>query len=168
MKDCALAAGIGVNKRITNHSARKTLVQTLQDHNVRPTQIVQVTGHKNLQSVNNYSTLGDRQQETISSILSSTRTPNATQPFVPHQISESSTTALATPETRSQKPAPECLIPSALFHGNHITGGTFNVHVSTTSSLASSTMISESPKRKKFRRLRFLDSDSSQSGNSQE
>ena len=146
MKDCALAAGIGVNKRITNHSARKTLVQTLQDHNVPPTQIVQVTGHKNLQSVNNYSTLGDRQQETISSILSSTRTPNVAQPFVPHQISESSTTALATSETKSQKPsAPECLIPSALFHGNHITGGTFNVHVSTTSSLASSTMISESP-----------------------
>ena len=169
MRDCALAAGTGVNKRITNHSARKTLVQTLQDHNVRPTQIVQVTGHKNLQSVNNYSTLGDRQQETISSILSSTRTPNAAQPFVQHQISESSTTALATPETRSQKPsAPECLIPSALFHGNHITGGTFNFHVSTASSLASSTMITESPKRKKFRRLRVLDSDSSQSGNSQE
>ena len=102
-------------------------------------------------------------------ILSSTCTPDAAQPFVPHQISESSTTALATPETRSQKPsAPECLIPSAMFHGNHITRGTFNVHVSTTSSLASSTMVTESPKRKKFRRLRVLDSDSSQSCNSQE
>ena len=48
MKDCASAAGIGANKRITNHSARKTLVQTLQDNNVPPTQIVQVTGHKSL------------------------------------------------------------------------------------------------------------------------
>jgi len=73
MKDCTLAAGIGVIKRITNHNARKTRVQILQDLNVPPPQIVQViTGHKNLQSVNNYSTLGDRQQETISSILSST------------------------------------------------------------------------------------------------
>ena len=57
---------------------------------------------------------------------------------------------------------------SSSFLGNHITGGTFNVHVSTTSSLASSTLISESPKSNKYRRLRVFDSDSSQSGNSQE
>ncbi|CAH3140317.1 unnamed protein product, partial [Porites evermanni] len=54
MKECAAAAGIGENKRITNHSGRKTLTQTLLNHDVPPTQIIQVTGHKNLQSVNNY------------------------------------------------------------------------------------------------------------------
>ena len=54
MKDCTQLAGIGKDKRITNHSARKTLVQKLQDNNIPPTQItVQITGHKNLQSVNN-------------------------------------------------------------------------------------------------------------------
>ena len=31
MKDCAEMAEIGLDKRITNHSARKTRVQTLQD-----------------------------------------------------------------------------------------------------------------------------------------
>ena len=159
MKDCALAAGIGTNKRITNHSARKTLVQTLQDHNIPPTQIVQITGHKNLQSVNNYSVLGDKQQETISSILSSTSSKAAAQELVPHKSSESSS-AITVPEI--QKPMTECLMPSTLFHGNHITGGTFNVHD------ASNTTITESPKRKRFRRLRVLESDSSQSGNSQE
>ena len=71
MKDCAETANVGLDKRITNHSARKTLVQTLQDRNVPPTQIIQVTGHKNLQSVNNYSTLREKQQEDISTILSS-------------------------------------------------------------------------------------------------
>ena len=46
MKECAAAAGIGENKRITNHSGRKTLTQTLLNHDVPPTQIIQVTGHK--------------------------------------------------------------------------------------------------------------------------
>ena len=46
MKECAAAAGIGENKHITNHSGRKTLTQTLLNHDVPPTQIIQVTGHK--------------------------------------------------------------------------------------------------------------------------
>jgi integrase len=71
MKDWAQLAGIGKDKRITNHSARKTLVEKLQDNNIPPTQIVQITGHKNLQSVNNYSSLREQQQQYISSILSS-------------------------------------------------------------------------------------------------
>ena len=37
MKDCAQLAGIGKDKRITNHSARKTLVQKQQDNDIRPT-----------------------------------------------------------------------------------------------------------------------------------
>ena len=91
MKECAAAAGIGENKRITNHSGRKTLTQTLLDHNVPPTQIIQVTGHKNLQSVNNYSAMGERQQENISSIFSATSTTSAAQPLVPRQVGEFST-----------------------------------------------------------------------------
>ena len=45
-------AGISVK---TNQSARNTLVPKLQDNAVPPNQIVQITGHKNLQLVNNYS-----------------------------------------------------------------------------------------------------------------
>ena len=73
MKGCAQLAGIGKDKRITIHSARKTLVQKLQDNDIRPTQIVQITGHKNLNSFNNYSSLREQQQQQqeISSILSS-------------------------------------------------------------------------------------------------
>ena len=54
MKEMTETAGISVK---TNHSARKTLVQKLQDNDVPPNQIVQITGHKNLQSVNNYRSL---------------------------------------------------------------------------------------------------------------
>ena len=55
MRDCAKAAGHGTDKRITNHSARKTLVQKLRDSDVPPTEVVQITGHKNLHSINNNS-----------------------------------------------------------------------------------------------------------------
>ena len=69
MKDMTQAAGISGK---TKHSGRKTLVQKLQDSGVPPNQIIQITGHKNLQSVNNYSSLREKQMESISRILSST------------------------------------------------------------------------------------------------
>ena len=50
----------------------KPLVQKLQESGVPPNQIIQITGHKNLQSVNNYSSLREQQMESISRILSST------------------------------------------------------------------------------------------------
>ena len=69
MKDMTQAAGISGK---TNHSGRKTLVEKLQDSGVPPNQIIQITGHKNLKSVNNYSSLREKQMESISRILSST------------------------------------------------------------------------------------------------
>lgn len=47
----------------------------------------------------------------------------------------------------------------SLYQGNYISGGTFNVHVLTSASTG--TMVNESPQRKKFRRLRVLDSQES-------
>ena len=69
LKDMCEVGGI---PRKTNHAGRKTLVQKLQDNDVPPNQIIQITGHKNLQSINNYSGLRERQMESISNILSST------------------------------------------------------------------------------------------------
>ena len=54
IKDMTQAAGISGK---TNHSGRKIYVQKLQDSGVPPNQIIQITGHKNLQSVNKYSSL---------------------------------------------------------------------------------------------------------------
>lgn len=58
----------GSNK--TNHSGRKTAIQTLLHANVPPTDVVQLTGHKNLLSLNSYSTMSLDQQRNISHILS--------------------------------------------------------------------------------------------------
>jgi hypothetical protein len=41
-------AGLDINKRLTNHSARKYLVQKLKDNNVEDTDIMQISGHKRI------------------------------------------------------------------------------------------------------------------------
>ncbi|KAJ8301054.1 LOW QUALITY PROTEIN: hypothetical protein KUTeg_022573, partial [Tegillarca granosa] len=64
MKDMKIAA---TDKNLTNYSARKHLVQKLC---VPPNQNVQVTGHKNVSSLNNYSKMNENQQQNVSCILS--------------------------------------------------------------------------------------------------
>ena len=84
MKEMTKTAEISVK---TYHSGRKTLVQKLQDNDVPPNQIVQIVGHKNLQLINNYSSLRERQMGNISKILSSP--PNAVLPAVQHNLVQS-------------------------------------------------------------------------------
>ena len=45
---------IGNNKRLTNTSAMKHMVTKLSDANIPDRQIVQISGHKNIQSINSY------------------------------------------------------------------------------------------------------------------
>ena len=85
-------AGLGLqNKRLTNHSARKYLVQKLNDNEISTTQIMQITGHRNANSVNNYSSLSDKQQEKISGILSFAGPSDKREPLA----STSTTTTVA-------------------------------------------------------------------------
>ena len=56
--------------RKTNHSARKTLIETLLHSDVPPTSVMQLTGHKNVQSLNSYSSLSVDQQESMSRAIS--------------------------------------------------------------------------------------------------
>ena len=102
----------------TNHSGREILVQKLQDNDVSPNQIVQITGHKNLQSINNYSSLRERQMEKILKILSSSlSTTNAVPPAVVYFTEANSSTSAA--ENTLQ----------TMFQGNYITGGVFNINL---------------------------------------
>ena len=107
----------------TNHSGRKTLVQKLQDNDVPPNQIVQVTGHKNLQSVNYYSSLRERQMENISKILSSSSsTTNAVLPAEQKCLQSHFT------EAHSSTSAAENTLQT-MFQGHYITGGVFNINL---------------------------------------
>ena len=160
MKDMTQAAGISGK---TNPAQRKTLVQKLQDSGIPPNQIIQITGHKNVQSVNNYSSLREKQMETISSVLSSTakaatnvaQTENnvTAQTLAEYRIASTSTTSStldvnSVNENRLQR----------MFHGNYITGGVFNINLAPAKNEVKSPEVG--PKRKK-RRL-IIESDSSQ------
>ena len=61
-------AGLGPN--VTNHSGRKTMIQALTNNDIPATDIIQLSGHKNLQSVTNYSVVPEKQQVKMSHTLS--------------------------------------------------------------------------------------------------
>ena len=46
------------------------MIQKLNSHEVPPTHIMQISGHKNVQKLNNYSSLSEKQQLNMSNILS--------------------------------------------------------------------------------------------------
>lgn len=69
MKTMAEKVGLD-NSHLTNHSARKWMIQTLNDTNIPPSHIMQLSGHKNVQSINNYSHVSQEQQKSMSRILS--------------------------------------------------------------------------------------------------
>ena len=68
LKTIAQKAGLNA-ENLTNHSGRKRMIQKLNDQEVPPTHIMQISGHKNVQSLNNYSSLSEKQQRSISNIF---------------------------------------------------------------------------------------------------
>ena len=60
MKTMAQKAELGPN--LKNHSGRKTMIQTLVNNDVPPTDFMQLPGHKNVQSITSYSTVSQKQQ----------------------------------------------------------------------------------------------------------
>ena len=120
MKTMAKKAGLDA-KHLTNHSGRKRMIHKLNNEGVPPTHIMQISGHKNVQSLNNYSTLSERQKKNTSNILSG-------DPGMPgpsgYQVGISSALTLnATKESTTTQQ------PLALFKGASIQGGTFNISV---------------------------------------
>ena len=122
-----------------------------------------MAGHKNVQLVNNYSSLREKQMESISRILSwTTKGPTnvaqiennlTAQHLAEHRIASSSTTSSTLDvnsfnENRLQ----------TMFHGNYITGGVFNINLALAKNEVKSPEVD--PKRKK--RLLIIESDSSQ------
>ena len=63
------AAGIADDRRLTNHSTRKFLIQKLSDVNIDSNHIKQVSSHKSVESITKYAHLNSKQQETISDVL---------------------------------------------------------------------------------------------------
>ena len=132
LKTMAAKAGLE-NQRLTNHSARKRMIQTLNDNDIPPSHIMQISGHRNVQSINNYSHVSQEQQKTMSRILSSSSTSSSspssslsTSQEVMRKGQLSLTTA--TYSSGLQKHGEPC---SGLFAGAVIHGGHFNININT-------------------------------------
>ena len=64
-----MATNAGLVGHFTNHSVRKTMCTQLLHAGVPPTTIAQLSGHKNVQSINQYAVASKEQQQSMCQIL---------------------------------------------------------------------------------------------------
>ena len=72
-------------KKFTNHSARKTVVSKLKKANVERSGIVKVTGHKTIQSLDDYDEANEEEQRQLSYAISGRNYFNP-QPTVSREV----------------------------------------------------------------------------------
>ena len=120
MKTMAQKAGLNA-ENLTNHSGRKRMIQKLNDQEVPPTHIMQISGHKNVQSLNNYSSLSEKQQRNISNILGGTTLTRRS-----FAIEEREDVSLS-----ENQESPQQVL--SLLQGANIHGGTVNISINTKS-----------------------------------
>ena len=101
MKTMAQKAGIN-NDRLQNHSGRKTMIQTLSENDIPPTHIDQLSGHKNLKSIEHYSKVSTKQEMQMSKLFSSVISATATKTSS-HDERENPT-AICPSNSESQQP----------------------------------------------------------------
>lgn len=134
MKTMAEKAGLA-NFHLTNHSVRKRMIQTLNDKDIRPSHIMQLSGHKNVQSINNYSHFSQEQQKSMSRILSGSTSMVQTET---HSLVET---------TKQESPT---LTAAGLFKGVLFYGGNFTINIE----LASSS--TETHKQQTYKRIKRI------------
>ena len=104
------ASQVQSDKKLVNHSIRKHFVQKLVDSNIPPNEILQITGHKNINSLNNYSAISDKRQQQISAVLSGGKEPfTCTSAMVQSSskltVDGSGWTAIVQPSTSATSPS---------------------------------------------------------------
>ncbi|CAG2245634.1 unnamed protein product [Mytilus edulis] len=168
IKDMATEALPNNDKRLTGHSARKGSIQKQKDNGVQDTEIVQRTGHKNVNSLLSYSKTSLEQQKKTSLMLSSTRESDNKENASPVLEAITSTQTQSTVSNNSKQsiykgnfnfsnlhPAMSGLFTNATFHG-----GNFNFTFNNGPSSSSDQQPSDVNKQNKRKRLCVIDSDS--------
>ena len=167
-----MAAATALPGKKTNHSVRKTMCTNLLHAGVALTNIIQLSGHKNVASLSNYATASRSQQQAMCDILknpstsdSSTQPTHQREPLQPLAVNQpvNSTNALAVPprnvlaatthHTTMTTAINTPLDHHTLFSGAIIHGGVFNV---TVNNYTDTDHHHQPPKR---RRVVYSDSD---------
>ncbi|CAG2243535.1 unnamed protein product [Mytilus edulis] len=159
MKTAATKANI-TDKKLTNHSGRRTAVTRLIEEGLPLTVVQQHTGHKNIQSLLSYQKNSLKKQKEIAHVLDGGSSESVSNSKgQPEQRSESP----GVPSTSNQNNNAETsqLKNSAMLfpQGTVINGGNFNFNFgnSTTSSTCQDDNAGPKPKR---RRVQVIESDS--------
>ena len=107
------------NSHLTNYSARKRTNQALNDKDFPSSHIMQLSGHQNVQSINNYSHVSQEQQKSMSRILSCLTSMVQTET---HSLVKT---------TKKESPTPTA---AGLFKGTVFYRGNFTINISSSSS----------------------------------
>ena len=140
------------------------MIQTLVNNDVPPIDIMQLSGHKNVQSITSYSTVSQKQQlnmsHTLTGLSSGEIAPQSGSSIPekrkhefdePHLSNISSNFFSAKQASRQQ--------PLSLFSGAVISGGHISVAINTLNQLPTLSVREENPS-KTYKRIKPLDSDS--------
>ena len=85
------AKNAGLPGNVTSHSVRKTCISRLMDAEVRFNYVAQLSGHKNLKSLDSYKTASDDHQRKMSLLLSSgTKSPMSSNDAPLNQVVKAS------------------------------------------------------------------------------
>lgn len=76
------------NKRLTNHSAPKDMIQKHNVSEIPPAHVMQLSGQRNVQSITNYSSLNLKKKKNISSMVS--RASSQTQTIATNETAAAS------------------------------------------------------------------------------
>ena len=145
-----MAGKAGCERRLTNHSAQKQMMQKPWTITMFLQHIMQLSGHRNLQRVKNYSTLSKEQQKNMSLILSD----NSAPPNAAHTAKTSQTVATAESSFTNSSVIPASgAFSGAVFHGGH-----FNITLNTLNKSPNTSKYSVSTVARSYKRIkRVLD-----------
>ena len=110
-------------KKVSNHSVRKTSVRQLLEADFQPNFVAQLSGHKNLKSLDSYHSASLKRQREMPAILN--REPGTSAQSEENQVSNSTA-------TQQNVFTVQQIQPQAIFTGSHIDkfeGCTFNINV---------------------------------------
>lgn len=137
----------------------------MNDLNVPANQQIQISGHKQLQSLNNYAKLNDTQQKNISRLLTKSigaeSSPSYPLPLVsaphktPSSTAQKSRESLSTPEQNASRTL------TSLFSGNIMnTSGNLTIHIHQHHGASAHVdMVETQPKRRRILPISESDSD---------
>ena len=113
----AIAARLATRKRLMNHSVWKTTVRKLQEQGILNSDVAAITGHRNVQSLQQYAEMEQENHAQISKVLRSGHQCAVARP-PPHDCNPNiqATLSLATPIVPHQYNFRNCTVYSLTTH----------------------------------------------------